>query len=286
MTNLWSLNDAPRHTRERIIPSGTLELVINLAENEFRIYDALDSESCRRFSGAIVSGAYEKFFVIDTQQHASVIGVHFKPSGAYPFLGIPPGALAATHVDLETLWGPPARQLRDMLCLAHTPAQRFQILEAALTARLARPTRQHDAVTLAVNQLSSGSPVRDVVEQVGLSHRRFIEIFTAQVGMTPKLFSRVQRFQRASSFTRRQSSLDWSNVAVECGYCDQSHLIRDFITFSGLSPVDFVRHSIAELKENHLALLDEHGSNSSNTEVESASRFLVRKSHGPSRKQV
>jgi len=284
VANLWSLNDEPRHAKERIIPSGTLELVINLAEDEFRIYDALDSESCRRFSGAIVSGAYEKFFVIDTAQHASVIGVHFKPNGAYPFLGIPPGALAATHVDLETLWGSPARELRHMLCLARTPAHRFQILEKALMARLTRPTRQHDAVAVAVNQLHGGTPVRDVVEHAGLSHRRFIEIFTAQVGMTPKLFSRVQRFQRASSLTLRQGSPDWSNVAVECGYCDQSHLIRDFIAFSGFSPVDFLRHSVPELKENHLALLDGRGSNSSNTKVESASMLFVEKSHGHSPK--
>jgi transcriptional regulator GlxA family with amidase domain len=139
---------------------------------------------------------------------------------------------------------------------------------------------------VAVNELRRGSPVRDVVEHVGLSHRRLIELFTAQVGMTPKLFGRVQRFQRAASLTRRQRSPDWANVAVECGYCDQSHLIRDFIAFSGLSPADFLRHSTPELKENHLTLLDGHRSNSSNTESEAASRLSVRKSHGPRPKRV
>lgn len=258
VANLWSLSDTPAHAKERIIPTGTLELVVNLVEDEFRIYDALDSQCCRRFSGAIVSGAYDRFFVIDAAQHASVIGVHFRPSGAYPFLGIPPGALAATHVDLETLWGSPARELRQRLCSARTPGQRFQILEAALTARLTRPMKQHDAVAVAVQKLGSGSTVREVVEHVGLSHRRLIELFTARVGMTPKLFSRIQRFQRASSLTRRKASPDWASVAVECGYCDQSHLIRDFIAFSGLSPADFLRHSTPELKENHLTLLDAH----------------------------
>src|SRR5262245_54131344 len=102
---LWYLSDAPQHARERILPSGTHELVINLAEDEFRIYDSVKSERCRRFSGAIVSGAYARCFVIDTREHASVLGVHFRPGGARPFFGLPARALADTHVDLEALWG-------------------------------------------------------------------------------------------------------------------------------------------------------------------------------------
>ena len=102
---LWLLSDAPPHPKERIVPSGTLEFVINLHENELRIYDAAQPERCKRFSGAVVSGTYSGSFVIDTREHASVIGVHFRPGGAFPFLGTEAGELADTHVDLETLWG-------------------------------------------------------------------------------------------------------------------------------------------------------------------------------------
>src|SRR5437773_12190327 len=112
VANLWCLSDAPSHAHEYILPTGTLEIVINLHEDELRIYDTLDTERCRRFSGAVVSGAYGAFFGIDTQEHASVIAVHFKPGGAMKFLGVPPGELADEHVDLETLWGPGARVLR------------------------------------------------------------------------------------------------------------------------------------------------------------------------------
>jgi hypothetical protein len=73
----WSLADAPPHARERIVPSGTLELVINLREDEFRIYDPDSPARPRRHGGAAVSGAYGRSFVIDAAQHASVVGVHF-----------------------------------------------------------------------------------------------------------------------------------------------------------------------------------------------------------------
>lgn len=155
--NLWCLSDAPRHARERILPSGTLELVINLHEDEFRIYDAHE-ERCRRLSGAIVSGAYRRFFVIDTLEHASVVGVHFRPGRAAPFLGVPAGGLADAHFDLDAVWGRRAGELREPLCAAATPEQRFRILERALRARLDRARRRHGAALVAVDHLERSGP--------------------------------------------------------------------------------------------------------------------------------
>src|SRR5262245_12651347 len=114
------------HKTVRIIPTGTLELVINLRQNELRFYDAELPENCSRLSGAIVSGASGRGFAPDTAEEDFIIGVHFKPGGAFPFLGLPAGDLADTHVDLETLWGPSAGRLRERLCGARTPAERFQ----------------------------------------------------------------------------------------------------------------------------------------------------------------
>lgn len=276
VANLWSLSDAPSHAKERILPSGTLELVVNLSEDEFRIYDTTAGERFQRFSGAMVSGAYDRYFVIDTAAHASIIGVHFKPGGAWPFLGVPAGALGANHLDLETLWGTAARELREALCCCRSPTQRFQLLEAALLARLGRPIRRHAAVQVALAELSRGSPVGDVMANVGLSHRRLVEVFTAEVGMTPKLFGRIQRFQRAAALTHRATP-DWSRLAAECGYFDQSHLIRDFVAFTGLRPTELVSHSSPLVKENHLPLLDADGSDFSNTQAPLAPRLSASK---------
>jgi AraC-like DNA-binding protein len=226
--NLWLLSDAPVHSRERIIPSGTFELVINLHEDEFRIYDCVHRDEHQRFSGALVSGAYQRPFVIDTREHASLIGVHFKPGGAFPFLRDSAGRLADAHVELDALFGVGARELRERLCAAETPAQRFRILEFALVGRLMRPLKRHGAVQAGLGCLMrNGANVADVAAVVELSHRRFIELFTAEVGMTPKLFARVQRFQRAVALAKQNPSPNWGQLALLCGYFDQSHLIRD-----------------------------------------------------------
>jgi AraC-like DNA-binding protein len=236
--------DEPEQRAERILPTGTLELVINLRQNELRFYDAEGPEICSRFSGAIISGAYGRSF--EPTAEASIIGVHFKPGGAFPFLGLPAGDLTDTHVDLETLWGPSAGRLRERLCETRTPAERFQLLQEALLSRLCHGVEQHYAVSAALEMFGknqAGPTVREAAKYLGLSQRRFIQVFKAEVGMTPKLFSRIQRFQQTRAFIQQNPSPNWAALALDLGYFDQSHLIREFLEFSGLNPTDYLnRH--------------------------------------------
>jgi AraC-like DNA-binding protein len=256
------------HSNERILPTGTLELVINLRENELRIYEAEQPNRCSRFSGAIVSGAYGKGFLSDTEEEAFIMGIHFKPGGAFPFLGVPAGELADTHVDLELLWGSSAISLRERLCEASTAAERFNLLQESLIRKIFRPMEHHYAVSTALDLFGRqiDATVRDMARKVGLSQRRFIQVFKEEVGVTPKLFSRVQRFQRARAIIHRQEqAADWAGVAMECGYFDQSHLIREFLEFSSLSPAAYLRQynlfllQHLHIKRYHLPLYSKIG---------------------------
>jgi len=254
----WQISDSAPHGKERIIPSGTIELVINLHENEFRIYNLRQPTLCKSFSGAIASGAYDGAFVIDAGQHASAIGVHFRPGGAFPFLGASANELADRHVDLETLWGPAAIELRERLCVARNPSERFFLLEKALAAHLFRRMEHHYAVGFALSvygRVDSRLTVRDVAQKTGLSQRRFIQVFAREVGMSPKLFCRVRRFQQALELVRRVVAPNWAQLAVEAGYFDQSHLIHDFQVFSGISPTAYLRQRSERVMQNHVPLV-------------------------------
>ncbi len=223
-------NYSGKHVRERILPSGTFELVFNLRHDELRIYGASQGGECRRFSGGLISGPYAGSFMTDTAEEASILGVHFRPGGAFAFLGLPAGDFADRHVDLTAVWGPAASELRERLCASSTPTERFALLEQALMARLSDPPVCHGAVRSALGLLMrthGRAKVRDVAKVVDLSQRRLIEVFTTEVGLAPKRFGRVQRFQRALALSRSATTLDWSELAVDCGYYDQSHLIRD-----------------------------------------------------------
>jgi AraC-like DNA-binding protein len=251
---LWLLSDAPSHGKELIVPTGTLELAINLHEDEIRVYEPRSSTQFRRFSGMVVSGAYSRPFKIDTAVHTLMMGVHFRPGGAFPFLRMSAGDLADMHIDADELWGRRASLLRERLCSAATHAERFAILEDAVKALRASDSRP--AVRFAVAQfMNGGIDVRDVVNGLGLSHRRFVEVFTREVGMTPKLFCRVRRFQRILTAARMSPSPEWARLGADAGYFDQPHLIRDFSAFCGMPPTQYLRSPIEAVKESHVALI-------------------------------
>src|SRR5262249_52829910 len=147
----WFCSDTPSHPRERILPSGTVELVINLSDDEIRIYHPSHPNRTRRYPGAVVSGPYSNVFLIDPLQHASIIGVHFRPGRAVPVLGVPASELADAHVDLESVWGRTAAELRERLCTAATPAKRFAVLEEVLLGRLRQSPLWHGAIPVALD---------------------------------------------------------------------------------------------------------------------------------------
>jgi AraC-like DNA-binding protein len=256
---LWSFEGAHTERKERILPSGTMELVVNLRENEVRVHDPTEPERVRTFSGAVVSGAYSRLFVVDAMQHESMLGVHFKPGGAFPFLGGPASELNDAHVDLTCLWGDSALELRERLCAAETARERFRIVEAVLASRLRRGRKLHLAVPAALHLLTAapgGILVRDVAREVGLCQRHFIQVFRSQVGLSPKLFARLQRFQWARKLAKQAPRPDWADLALTCGYFDQAHLIHEFREFSGLTPLDTLRLDAEDerLKAYHILL--------------------------------
>ena len=184
-----------------------------------------------------------------------MIGVYFRPGRAVPVLGGPASDLADAHVDLESVWGRTATELRERLSTAATPAKRFAVLEEVLLGRLRQRPPRHGAIPIALDafeQADTAVKVRNIARRVGLSQRRFIQLFTAEVGLTPKLYGRVRRFQRARELVRNDTQPDWAAVAVACGFFDQSHLIRDFGEFSGLSPVAYLKQRSKHVLLNHV----------------------------------
>ncbi|HEY0512681.1 MAG TPA: helix-turn-helix transcriptional regulator [Thermoanaerobaculia bacterium] len=245
------------HAKERILPTGTAGMVINLWENETRTYDREDTGRIHRTGGATVTGACSEYFVIDTAEQHWVMGVEFKAGGAFPFLGMPTSELRNTQVPLDTLWGAGGRGLRERLLDAPTPAAKFRAFERALLEQMARDSERHPAVRFAVREflhVPHTRTVTEVTDQIGLSPRRFIQVFSEQVGLTPKLFCRVRRFQQVLRLVLTGGRIDWTEIALSCGYFDQAHCIRDFKDFSGLNPTAYAAHRIEH--QNHVPILD------------------------------
>lgn len=217
------------HASERLLPMPTTELVIDLRP---------DSSAAR----ATLAGPHSEHWVLDTSAERSLLGVHFKIGGAFPFFGAPASALHNVRTPLESLWGPAAARLVDQVLCAPTADAKFDALEAALLA-MAQSFERHPGVVFAVHRLSVSPPaagIAAVTRAVGMCERRFRDRFQSEVGMAPKLFARVQRFQAVIAKVHRLSRVDWADVASDCGYFDQAHFINDFRMFCGLTPVEYL----------------------------------------------
>jgi hypothetical protein len=163
---LWLFENVPSHASERVLPTGVVELVINLRE-----------ETSRSFDG-VVAGPHSRFFVLDTSGPTSVIGVHFKPGGAFPFFTLPIDQLRNQHVSLQTLWGKQAAELRERLLAAETGQAKLLLLERALLCLLHQPDSRHAAIGHALAAFRRGPRrIADVVDETGMSQRRFIRLF-------------------------------------------------------------------------------------------------------------
>lgn len=225
---------APPHHRERLLPTGTTELVFTLDANG------------RAASG--VSGARSESLMLDTSTPFSVIAVHFRPGGGFPFFGGPSTELRNRSLPLDLLWGRHAAIVRDRLWEAKTTEHRFQLLEETLLTRARGRFDRNAAVRYALDVFDRSNGVRrvgDVIQRIGLSPRRFRELFRSEVGLSPKAFCRIRRFNEALKRIEQLTDVDWADVALFCGYFDQAHFNHDFRAFAGLTPSAYLRYRMS-----------------------------------------
>lgn len=256
--SLWFSHETPGPRRhERVLPTGGGQLVVNLAEDETRVYRETEAGlTCLTSPGSILSGLTSRAQIIDSDEQSYVAGVAFRPGGTVAFTPHPAHELADVDVPLDVVWGNGAtRRLRTRLLESPTPTDALDVLERTLRDTW-RGRGCHPAVAFALERFRcrpTAARVAEVTAAVGLSEKRFIERFKAEVGVTPKRYCRLARFQHVVTSAHPMSETNWAELAASCGYTDQAHLIHEFREFSGLTPRAFERHKTAH--PNHVSFL-------------------------------
>jgi AraC-like DNA-binding protein len=237
------------------MPNGEATIVFNLRDDEMCIYDADDPSRFAPCGLVGLSGARTNCCAIDTVTEDRVAGIQFHPGGTFPFFRPPAHEVANRSVPLEYLWRGVAGEIREQLLAAPSVDAMFAILERSLLAQLVRPPELHPAIEFARGHICRAphiATVSGMIEHVGLSQRRFIDLFHDQIGLTPKAFCRVRRFQRVLAAVHRKKFVDWAQVALDGGYYDQAHFIHDFQGFSGLTPAVYLARATEHL--NHVPM--------------------------------
>lgn len=247
------------HTKERLLPDGAVEIIVDLTETPKRLFDRDDHGRSRAFRKAWISGMRSDWIVIEAAPGSAMAVIRFRPGGAFPFLGFAIEGITDVVEHLPDVLGAASASLRDRILEAPSVALKMAAVEAWLLERARGRLETNPIVEYVTGRLFAPAGIRiaDVVEEVGYSQRHLLGMFRRWVGLPPKQYSRIRRFQQVLSHVTRngrptdlESDLmlrgsrppepDWADVAAQHGYYDQSHLVRDFKEFSGMTPAAYV----------------------------------------------
>jgi AraC-like DNA-binding protein len=224
---------------EHVMPSGEMHLVFRLSGPPVRLRDG-PVGGVRELGYAMVGGARSSFYVKDVAAPAEAVGAQLYPGAAELLFGASSEELAGRHTPLADLWGAQAARALEQLQAAPTPAARLGVLEQWLAARLPAVRALHPAVAQALRIAHGSQRVEALVRASGYSHRQFNALFRHAVGLSPKAYVRVLRFQSVLQQSHRRACMQeppsWADLALQSGFSDQAHFNREFRAMAGVTP--------------------------------------------------
>jgi len=233
----------PEHSVERFLPDGEVQIIFDLTNYPKYIYDNETLKEIQSCQDVWFSGFRTEPITIPSARESEMLIVQFKKGRAFPFLKEPMNNLTNFVVDAELVICREMLAIRERLLDVNTASMKFQILERQLLKIYINKLEANLFVDYAVSKIL-GSPdhcsIKAISNKVGYSQKHIIKLFKEHVGVTPKEFLKIIRFQKAIQLIEQQHCIDWTAVALDCGFYDQSHFIADFKRFSGFTPTEYL----------------------------------------------
>ena len=229
---------------EKVLPQNNIELMFNLRK-PFGVPNRRPVE--RTFRRAWVAGMQREWLVVtpmyDPREASYLISVRMPPLGAYRLLGMPLGEVAQNVFELDEVLGPAIDAVHQRLGECNNAGEQFAVLCDFARRRLAssRVKLRPDA-RIAVDILTStdgAERIEDICRSISISRKHLRDLFDAHVGLSPKTYARMFRFRRVVDMVQSGRRIDWTRIAMSCGYYDQAHFNHEFREFSGMSPGEY-----------------------------------------------
>lgn len=227
----------------RVLPDGCVELIVHLgipfAWRDPRGVFVPQSHTC-------VVGPFAAPLWLAAPPRFSSVGVRFRPGAARPYFHVPISALANAVTPLELLWGRSAAEFHQRMAGAGSTPHLLRCVAAALRARRPQALGDGPVIRRAVaHALDSRGRARvaDLAARQGHGSRRLERGFDRELGLAPKVFLRVVRFNALLAGSRLERDSDWAALAWDHGFADQAHLIREFRALTQVTPGRIGSHS-------------------------------------------
>lgn len=234
------------HAVDRFLPNGDTEILIDFNDAPQYIYDNDTLKEIQACSNVWASGVRTEPITIPSGNGAAMMVITFKKGMTAPFFPFPMNEIADSVIDADLVWGADFTSLRERLLETKDIARRFKLVEDFFLSRFRSRLELNPCIAFAIGEMSSRPDAWNIArmnQKIGYSQKHFADLFRKNVGITPKAYLKLMRFQKAVRTIDSASEIDWGTIAHECGFYDQAHFINDFKHFSGFTPEQYAKIS-------------------------------------------
>jgi len=232
------------HTVDRFLPNGDTEILIDFHDTPQFIYDNESLKEIQACNHVWASGVRTEPITIPSGNGASMMVISFKKGMAAPFFPFPMHEMADSVLDADLIWGSDFGALRERLIEETNIQRRFTMLEEFLLGLCGNRLQMNPCVEFAIGAITQrpdGFSIARMNARIGYSQKHFTEMFKRSVGVTPKSYLKIMRFQKAVRTIGAVDAIEWDMIAQDCGFYDQAHFINDFKHFSGFTPEQYAK---------------------------------------------
>ncbi|NQU87429.1 MAG: AraC family transcriptional regulator [Mariniphaga sp.] len=238
----WALENCVSNGNEytqRIVPSGLMELIFYLEEKP----ESLDPKKSIP-ENTCISGQQKEFYDLTVKGRLSLFSVLFQPQGAMMFFNIPAKELYNQNVPLNNILKNQVSKIESNLYEANSFQDKINIIEKFMLQQLHKHHKLYEFKRISnsishINRLRGIANIEFLSNQACLSRKQYERSFTEFIGTSPKQFLKIVRFQNTLNQKEKNKNYNLTQLAYNCGYYDQAHMINEFRQLSGMTPKQF-----------------------------------------------
>lgn len=234
----------PDHSIERVVPTGHIFVIFEFDNFTRHTYDGSTLKPNGNFNKVWISGLHQNYLSISAHKNSEMMVIQFKHLGAYPFIHKQLDQLTEKVLQAEQIFGNDIIELRNSILQVTSVREKFDKVENWLLKRFDAnyiPSKEIEEIMSVLKQ-SSSKGIAELQKNYPKTHKQLISDFKKYVGISPKYFHRILRFNDILLQINQKKHISWSSISYEFGYSDQSHFIKDFKHFSGFNPEEFIKN--------------------------------------------
>jgi AraC-like DNA-binding protein len=221
------------------LPDGRINLMIELEDSTTNtLYTEQNLQGKHTMKRGWIAGSNAKAIIYECNNNSAILSIRFTLGGFYALTKIPMSENVHPGLEAELLLGASFNRLYQTLINEPDPELKFQIIESYFMNYIKDNAFETSIVKFIDNNIEK--PIDWLVNKSGYSQKHLIHILKTQTGFSLKYLQRLERFHKVVQYINRNNGkINWAGIAYEHDFFDQAHFIKEFIHFTGLSPVEY-----------------------------------------------